>query len=109
VRHETNQDIAASIVGHIRRAALGEALLPFETRVAQGMSRSTANIPGRQPNENGWSAWPNSWCTKSSWTETSSTTVLPSRAGRNSWIGCWVRSWTRYLGSLGMPSGRSRA
>ena len=39
VRHETNQDIAASIIGHIRRAALGEALLPFETRVAQGMDQ----------------------------------------------------------------------
>ena len=39
VRHETNKDIAASIIGHIRRAALGEALLPFDTRVAQGMEQ----------------------------------------------------------------------
>jgi type I restriction enzyme, R subunit len=37
VRNQTNQDIAASIVGHIRRAALGEALIPFEQRVAKAM------------------------------------------------------------------------
>lgn len=39
VRNQTNQDIAASIIGHIRRAALGESLLPFEQRVAQAMHR----------------------------------------------------------------------
>lgn len=39
VRNQTNQDIAASIVGHIRRAALGEALVPFEQRVAQAMDK----------------------------------------------------------------------
>jgi type I restriction enzyme R subunit len=38
-RHQTNRDIAASIIGHIRRAALGEALLPFEQRVALAMDR----------------------------------------------------------------------
>jgi type I restriction enzyme R subunit len=38
-RNQTNQDIAASIIGHIRRAALGEALIPFEQRVAQAMQR----------------------------------------------------------------------
>ncbi|GAB3373256.1 type I restriction-modification system endonuclease [Spongiibacter taiwanensis] len=32
-RQQTNQDIAASILGHIRRAALGEAMIPFEQRV----------------------------------------------------------------------------
>ncbi|SDK51826.1 type I restriction-modification system endonuclease [Microbulbifer yueqingensis] len=39
VRNQTNQDIAASIIGHIRRAALGEALVPFEQRVAKAMDR----------------------------------------------------------------------
>ncbi|WP_010323160.1 type I restriction-modification system endonuclease [Marinobacterium stanieri] len=39
VRNQTNQDIAASIIGHIRRAALGEPLIPFEQRVAQAMDR----------------------------------------------------------------------
>jgi type I restriction enzyme R subunit len=38
-RNQTNQDIAASIIGHIRRAALGEALIPFDQRVAQAMQR----------------------------------------------------------------------
>lgn len=36
-RNQTNQDIAASIIGHIRQAALGEALVPFEERVAKAM------------------------------------------------------------------------
>ncbi|GAB2786893.1 type I restriction-modification system endonuclease [Halomonas shantousis] len=39
VRNQTNQDIAASIIGHIRRAALGEALVPFEQRVNTAMER----------------------------------------------------------------------
>jgi type I restriction enzyme R subunit len=39
VRNQTNKDIAASIVGHIRRAAFGEPLIPFEQRVAQAMDR----------------------------------------------------------------------
>ncbi|MDK9556658.1 type I restriction-modification system endonuclease [Marinobacter sp. M216] len=39
VRNQTNQEIAASIIGHIRRAALGEPLKPFEQRVAEAMDR----------------------------------------------------------------------
>lgn len=39
VRGQTKEDIAASIIGHIRRAALGEPLLPFEQRVAHAMQR----------------------------------------------------------------------
>ncbi|WDE02025.1 type I restriction-modification system endonuclease [Thalassomonas actiniarum] len=38
-RSSTNQDIAASIIGYIRQAALGEALLPFEQRVQQAMQK----------------------------------------------------------------------
>jgi type I restriction enzyme R subunit len=38
-RNRSNQDIAASIIGYIRQAALGEALQPFEQRVAQAMQR----------------------------------------------------------------------
>jgi type I restriction enzyme R subunit len=37
VRNQTNLDIAASIIGHIRRAALGEAFIPFEQRLASAM------------------------------------------------------------------------
>ncbi|WP_186198169.1 type I restriction-modification system endonuclease [Burkholderia gladioli] len=36
-RNQTNQEIAASIVGYIRQAALGEPLIPFEQRVAKAM------------------------------------------------------------------------
>lgn len=43
VRNQTNQDIAASIIGHIRRAALGEPLVPFEQRVAQAMQHIYQN------------------------------------------------------------------
>ncbi len=39
VRNQTNKDIAASIIGYIRRAALGEPLIPFEQRVANAMDR----------------------------------------------------------------------
>ena len=39
IRNQTNQDIAASIIGYIRRAALGEALIPFEQRVLQAMQQ----------------------------------------------------------------------
>ena len=39
MRNQTNKDIAASIIGYIRRAALGEPLIPFEQRVAEAMDR----------------------------------------------------------------------
>ncbi len=38
-RNQSNQDIAAGIVAHIRKAALGEALQPFEERVNRAMQR----------------------------------------------------------------------
>ncbi|MBC3479035.1 type I restriction-modification system endonuclease [Pseudomonas sp. SWRI77] len=38
-RNHTNQEIAASILGFIRQAAIGEALLPFDQRVAEAMKR----------------------------------------------------------------------
>ncbi|SEJ54016.1 Type I site-specific restriction endonuclease, part of a restriction-modification system [Azotobacter beijerinckii] len=44
-RNQTNQEIAASIIGFIRRAALGEALLPFEQRVANAMQTIYALQP----------------------------------------------------------------
>ena len=34
-----NQDIAARLIGHIRRAAIGDPLLPFEVRVDQALFR----------------------------------------------------------------------
>ncbi len=37
-RSQTNHEIAASIIGYIRQAALGEALIPFEQRVRQAMT-----------------------------------------------------------------------
>ncbi|WHI45599.1 type I restriction-modification system endonuclease [Microbulbifer sp. VAAF005] len=45
VRSQTNRDIAASIIGHIRRAALGEALVPFAQRVAAAMEKIYARHP----------------------------------------------------------------
>lgn len=38
-RDTTNQDIAATIIGFIRRKALGSPLLPYEERVQQAVSR----------------------------------------------------------------------
>lgn len=44
-RKQSNQDIAAGIIAYIRQAALGEALLPFDQRVAQAMQRIHAKHP----------------------------------------------------------------
>ena len=38
-RNKTNQDIAASIIGHIRRAALNEGLISFDARVQKAMEK----------------------------------------------------------------------
>jgi type I restriction enzyme R subunit len=42
-RDTTNQDIAATIIGHIRQAALGEPLLPYEERVRRAVKRILAS------------------------------------------------------------------
>lgn len=44
-RNQTNQEIAASIIGYIRQAAIGEALLPFDQRVAKAMHTIYAQQP----------------------------------------------------------------
>jgi type I restriction enzyme, R subunit len=49
----TNQDIAARLVGHIRRASIGCALLPFEQRVDHALAKIIAS--------NDWSAEQQSW------------------------------------------------
>jgi type I restriction enzyme R subunit len=38
-RETTNQDIAAGILGYIRQAALGDALIPYEQRVDQALNK----------------------------------------------------------------------
>ena len=38
-REMTNQDIAARIVGYIRQAAIGDALVPYEQRVDQALTK----------------------------------------------------------------------
>ncbi|MFO1388366.1 type I restriction-modification system endonuclease [Cellvibrio sp.] len=42
-RNSTNQEIAASIIGHIRQAALGEPLIPFEQRVHNALQKILAS------------------------------------------------------------------
>lgn len=42
-REMTNQDIAARIVGYIRQAAIGDALLPYEQRVDQALQTILAS------------------------------------------------------------------
>lgn len=37
-----NQDVAARLIGHIRRAAIGDALVPFEERVDAALARIIA-------------------------------------------------------------------
>lgn len=38
-----NEDIAARLIGHIRRAAMGDALLPFDTRVDKALNKIKAS------------------------------------------------------------------
>jgi type I restriction enzyme, R subunit len=42
-REMTNQDIAARIVGYIRQAAIGDALVPYEQRVDRALQRILAS------------------------------------------------------------------
>lgn len=44
-RNQSNQDLAAGVIAYIRQAALGEALLPFDQRVAQAMQKIYAQHP----------------------------------------------------------------
>ncbi len=48
-RNQTNQDIAAGIVAHIRRAALREALVPFEQRVKAALQKIQTLHPWTTP------------------------------------------------------------
>lgn len=42
-RDTTNQDIAAGIIGYIRRAAIGDPLVPFEQRVDKALAKIMAS------------------------------------------------------------------
>ena len=42
-RETTNQDMAASIMGYIRQAALGDPLVPYEQRVEKALQRILAS------------------------------------------------------------------
>ncbi|PWQ92493.1 type I restriction-modification system endonuclease [Leucothrix pacifica] len=53
VRSQSNQDIAASIIGYVRQAALGEPLVPFEQRVAQAM-QTIYQRQAWKPNQRKW-------------------------------------------------------
>lgn len=64
VRNQTNQDVAASIIDHILRAATDEPLAPFEQRVAYAVLRIYEVITGYQHSANGLSAGQNNWFTK---------------------------------------------
>jgi type I restriction enzyme R subunit len=48
-RDATNEDIAASIVGYIRQAALGDALVPYGERVDRAMKKILARQPWTAP------------------------------------------------------------
>jgi len=48
-REMTNQDIAARIVGYIRQAAIGDALVPYAERVDRALAHLLANPTGGKP------------------------------------------------------------
>lgn len=45
-----NEDIAARLIGHIRRAAVGDALKPFEERVDHALTRIKGEMTGAASN-----------------------------------------------------------
>lgn len=52
-RGKTSHEIAAGIIGHIRRAALGEPLIPFEERVTRAMKK-ILKAHDWNPNQRKW-------------------------------------------------------
>ena len=56
-RELTNHDIAARIVGYIRQAAIGDALLPYSERVDHALQRLLAQPPSGKP----WSTPQRDW------------------------------------------------
>ena len=56
-RELTNQDIAARIVGYIRQAAIGDALVPYAERVDRALQHLLAHPPGGKP----WSTPQRDW------------------------------------------------
>jgi len=56
-REMSNQDIAARIVGYIRQAALGDALLPYSERVDHALQVILATPPGGKPWSNPQRDW----------------------------------------------------
>ncbi len=56
-RELTNQDIAARIVGYIRQAAIGDALVPYAERVDRALQHLLAHPPGEKP----WSTPQRDW------------------------------------------------
>ncbi len=59
-REATNQDIAARIVGYIRQAAIGDALVPYAERVDRALAHMLAHPPGSKP----WSTPQRDWLKK---------------------------------------------
>jgi len=59
-REMTNQDIAARIVGFIRQAAIGDALVPYAERVDRALNHLLAHPPGGKP----WSTPQRDWLKK---------------------------------------------
>jgi type I restriction enzyme, R subunit len=48
-RETTNQDIAAGVIGYIRQAALGDALISYEQRVDRALQKILASKPWSSP------------------------------------------------------------
>ena len=48
-RETTNQDIAATIIGHIRHAAIGSPLVPYKDRVTRAIQQILASRPWTPP------------------------------------------------------------
>jgi len=105
-RETTNQDMAASIMGYIRQAALGDPLVPYEQRVEKALQKFWPPAAGPRRSGSGCSASPTrprrsrSWIGKR-WTTTCCSSSGKGAAGRGL-TGCSAASWR---GCCSSPAG----
>jgi type I restriction enzyme R subunit len=81
-RETTNQDMAASIMGYIRQAALGDPLVPYEQRVEKALKKSWPPAAGPRRSGSGCSASPTRPRRSRSWIGKRWTTTCCSLSGK---------------------------
>jgi type I restriction enzyme R subunit len=77
-REMTNQDIAARIVGYIRQAAIGDALVPYDERVDRALNHLLAHLASAP-----WTTPQRDWLKRIAAQTKANTHGRPRRPGRS--------------------------